>query len=313
MKSSSENDPKAIRSDIESTRRRLDTTIDAIGNRLHGRHLLDEVVGMVRNTASKSDGDGMGKQILQSASSASRKLVTSVEQNPVPVLLIGAGVAWLAYQGMRDTTQDDADNDSETEFSDSFGAWSPDSTASGSSDSNGGAVKNALTKVGHQITDKARAAGDALSPLTNRAGALGSQISDKARTAYAKTRETVQRTASDKPVELGLGCLAAGVLVGLLIKSPSALNRIAGPKLGNLRRQAQHAAEDMAEDVVEKGKHLAAAGSEAIKNEAKAQGMTLDSQNSNGGGSGSASGGNQSPNSASPSPSSTSTGQQSFS
>ena len=39
-----------IRSDIRGTRRDLDQTLDQLGERLHPRHLLDDVLDLFRNT-----------------------------------------------------------------------------------------------------------------------------------------------------------------------------------------------------------------------------------------------------------------------
>ena len=46
--SPNQHDPEAIRSDIDVTRRRMDDTIDALGDRMQPRHLIDEVLGAVK-------------------------------------------------------------------------------------------------------------------------------------------------------------------------------------------------------------------------------------------------------------------------
>src|SRR3954470_21315388 len=103
----------AIRSDIEETRRRMDDTMDALGDRLQPRHLLDEVLGFFRGNGS--DGDNkltqMREKITQSAGTAMNAVVDTVKSNPMPALLIGAGVAWMIYESTRDKSADYRDDD----------------------------------------------------------------------------------------------------------------------------------------------------------------------------------------------------------
>src|ERR1043166_4172936 len=91
----------AIRSEIDTTRRRMDQTIDALGQRLKGRHLLDEVIGFFRpkdGSSAAIEGDTMMEKIKDSAGSAANAVVDTVKRNPIPTVLIGAGVAWAVYK-----------------------------------------------------------------------------------------------------------------------------------------------------------------------------------------------------------------------
>jgi ElaB/YqjD/DUF883 family membrane-anchored ribosome-binding protein len=73
--------------DIEESRARLDETIDRIQDRLSVSGLVDDVVGSVRDTQFGSVVD----QALE-----------IVRRNPLPVLLIAAGVGWLMYRMAQD-------------------------------------------------------------------------------------------------------------------------------------------------------------------------------------------------------------------
>src|SRR5215212_3793126 len=103
MNDSPKNETENIRSDIDTTRRRMDDTMDALGDRLQPRHLLDEVLGYVRGNAS--DGDSrlkhIGERLGRSCNTAMHSVVDSVKQNPMPAVLIGAGVAWMIYSSRR--------------------------------------------------------------------------------------------------------------------------------------------------------------------------------------------------------------------
>lgn len=66
--------------EIEESRARLDRTIDRIQDKLSVPSLVDEVLGSARRTPLS--------EVYDAA-------VETVRRNPVPVLLIAAGVGWL--------------------------------------------------------------------------------------------------------------------------------------------------------------------------------------------------------------------------
>ena len=69
-----------IQQDIEATRADLDRTISAIEEKLTPGQVVDEMFGYFRNRPG-SGGD----------------LVYWLRENPVPVILIGIGLAWLMF------------------------------------------------------------------------------------------------------------------------------------------------------------------------------------------------------------------------
>ena len=74
-------DPARIESELEQTRARLGTHLDELTRRLSPGQLLDEGLGYVR------DGDG---------ADFVRNLREQVRDNPMPAVLTGIGIAWLA-------------------------------------------------------------------------------------------------------------------------------------------------------------------------------------------------------------------------
>lgn len=71
---------KELERDIEETRARLDLTIDRLQDRLSMSGLVDDVVAQVRRSGY---------------SSAMDRALATVRENPVPVLLMVAGLGWL--------------------------------------------------------------------------------------------------------------------------------------------------------------------------------------------------------------------------
>ena len=73
-----------LEKDIEASRARLDQTIDRIQDRLSASSIVDEMLGNVRKSTPLGGAyDGV---------------LTAIRTNPVPVLLITAGLGWLIHR-----------------------------------------------------------------------------------------------------------------------------------------------------------------------------------------------------------------------
>lgn len=276
------NQPEAIRSEIAETRHRMDDTLDALSARMRPRHLLDEVVGLFR--PGNNDGEShMNHKIKDSATSAVNAVVSNVKQNPVPALLIGAGIAWMIYSRTRRSSEDESVY-SEDDYGDAaggtYGYYQENTTgyvAAGqpelSSETSGG-LGDKLGSATGTLRDKASQASGALrdkaSQWGHQASELGSRIADKSRDVYGRAREGVTHVAEDHPLGLGLGCLAAGIAIGLALPTPRRVSQLAGPTADRLRQRVR----DAGKDVLERGKRVVGAATDAVKREAQSQGLT---------------------------------------
>ena len=309
---------EAIRSDIEMTRRRMDDTMDALGERLHGRHIVDEIIGFFRGG---EEGDGTGARVREklsatagsaanavgsAANAAATAVVDTVKKNPLPILLIAGGAAWLAYSATRgpkadveDELEDGEPYDPDTHYD------RPLEYPSGAMEKMGDAVEgytdeaqSKFDQLKDTVQDKAASAKEQVkeklsnlsgrtkekfqsvkekasqigSRVRDRASQIGDQVQERSREVYDKTRERVVRTADEHPVELGLGCLALGILVGLALPTPEPVNRLAGPTVDRLKNRTRQAGKD----IVRKGRRVVDAATSAAKPEAEAQGLSLE-------------------------------------
>lgn len=80
------NSPAAIENDIEQTRSDLAATLEALQRKLSPQQFVDQVVGYFRTGGVAEFAGNFGD---------------TVKRNPVPVSLVGIGLAWLMYAGRR--------------------------------------------------------------------------------------------------------------------------------------------------------------------------------------------------------------------
>ena len=297
MKNDSPNEADAIRSDIDQTRERMDETIDALGNRLKPRHLVDDLLGAFRGPDGENRLHAMRDRVTHTASNAMHSVVDTVKANPIPALLIGAGVAWMIYESRREKLPRDWDThaglpeydpdlhyDRPLEYT-ATGVEAGQMAFGATGDAGGmeqpsklGAMKDKAAAAGHTIKEKAASAGhlvrekvsSALHSMGERCSTMGSGAKRRAGVAYTATRERVVTTADQHPLEVGLLCLAAGVIAGLAVPTPERVNRTLGPRADRLRDRAR----EMGRETLEKGRHVARAAADAAKREAESQGLT---------------------------------------
>lgn len=91
----------AILRDIERTRGAMDETLEELGDRLHPRQLLDDAIDLFRSDSVA------GKSFRRNTRRWGRRAMDEVRDNPMPALLIGAGLAWMAF-GSRHDDDDEA-------------------------------------------------------------------------------------------------------------------------------------------------------------------------------------------------------------
>lgn len=203
-----------IRSDIRGTRRDMDQTLDQLGERLHPRHLLDDVLDLFRNTP---EGSASRNQLTRTSKRVGRTVAAELKEHPLPALLVGAGLLWWIIDA--NTDDDDGEADAEQQKRRRFERLR--STPSARADmaypppyepyvgyhergrhaggmieeSNGGTDRSMKEKA----ADMASAAGDKIS---GAASAIGDKISDAA-SSVGYTMSDAASSIGDKMADAG--------------------------------------------------------------------------------------------------------------
>jgi len=82
-----------IESDIRRTRGRMDATLDELGNRLTARSVLHTILDIWESRQGCTPESEARTQKVYGA--LTQQVASQVRENPVPTMLIGAGIAWL--------------------------------------------------------------------------------------------------------------------------------------------------------------------------------------------------------------------------
>jgi hypothetical protein len=204
------------------------------------------------------EGRRRGRGALESVQSAGSRVVESVTEHPVPVALIGAGLAWLLLEsrGIRPTDARIVQRSRE-----------------------------AVGGVGHTIADAAGTAGQAIAgavstaaeSIAEGASYVGEYVSDAASvvgettsSGYEYGRETLGNMWDEHPLMMSAGILAAGIAAGMLLPGTLRERTLLGDAAENVAEKVR----TKGAELVEQGKRLASSGVKAMRREGERQGIT---------------------------------------
>lgn len=291
-----------IKAGIEQTRAQMDGTIDALTERLRPRHLLDDVLDYFQSRRANGSGDGqrmretaahVKDQVKETATDTGRAIVRQIKRHPIPSLLIGAGIAWWLVESDEDEEGGYArlySEEAAEEYYAEHGAPSAGATheaiestyaSTGEQDWHGGtaagmgakmkdAGANLKARASEKMENVRRKAAERTEWLRHKAAEKGAHLKESAAHGYEQGVDAFKRTADEHPLAVGVGFLALGVLAGILLPSTRKEDELMGTK----RDELLHRTREAAEEAVERGKRVAAAATDAVKNEAQQQGLT---------------------------------------
>jgi ElaB/YqjD/DUF883 family membrane-anchored ribosome-binding protein len=273
-----------IEREVRQSRVEVEQTLDAIGARLSPGELLDQAIGYFR--------DGRGGEFA-------RNLGDSITQNPIPLTLVGVGLAWMMLGGQRfarngeHVESDDWEDDPEwTE--DHYVGLAEESMAylhPGADLRSGGGVGDDLSEAGGTARDRLSEVGDqardAADRARERAGHAGARVADRAHDARRRAqhygrqaRQGVLRSLDEQPLVLGAIGLAIGAALGAALPPSKAEDELMGEARDEAVRRATKAGRKQAE----KARAAAEAVVGAAREEAGRQGLTPETSSEPGGG-----------------------------
>ena len=126
-------------------------------------------------------------------------------------------------------------------------------------------TKEHASELGHEVADRASSMGH---EVAHRASALRGQAKQKARSA----RLGFWQTMEENPLMVGAAVLALGVIAGLAVPSTDKEDEL----MGETRDRLLDDVKEAGQQALDKGKHVAEAVADKVKEEARNQGLTAE-------------------------------------
>jgi len=271
---------REIRSEIDRTRSDMDETFAALDAKLTPREIGLELWNLVKGGSSTGAG----------------KVWRVAREHPMPMAVVGLGLGWLMVESAR--KGDDYDGRERGDYT----GWSGSSYRQGyagdyDADAGSGllaaakdkvhgvtgSVKDALSSAGDKVSDASdwtkEHASDLGHQVSEKASTLGHQVTDRASDLRRQAKSGVRRarvgfwqTMEENPLMVGAATLALGVIVGLALPSTDKEDELMGETRDNLLHEVKEAGQQ----ALDKGKHVAEAVADKVKDEARNQGLTPD-------------------------------------
>lgn len=260
--------------DAEMARARVADTAESIRSRITPGQLIDEFTGLF------SGGDG---------AAALGNLKAQVRDNPLPLTLIGTGLAWLML-GQGPATNSAPSNKSSTPSANPRQAGSngmdTGSFADRASDlagNMGSAVGSSARAVGEMVSDVAGAAGTMVDEAAQKVrgnltegkrwvDGLADSATSGAKDLSAKARQSATDLFESEPLVIAALGLAIGTAIGAMLPRTS----VEDQNLGGYSDKIRDSAQDLMEKGVEGAKEVAAEAYQTVKDEADRQGISGD-------------------------------------
>lgn len=239
--STKERSSEEIRRDIDRTRADMDETVDRLESRLSPGQLLDQAWGMVK-------GGGVGDV---------------VRDHPVPLALMGLGVAWLAVEK---ATGDEGGVGSGTweRAEGRVGPYRGDAIAGDADreDERGmtGKAADAAGAVKEKVTDAAGAVKEKATGAADRAGG-------RARYGASRAKRGFWSALDDNPLALGAVAFGVGLAGGLAAPGTRWEDRA----LGDTADRVKDRTKEVARETGRGAKRVAEDAADAAQAEAKRQ------------------------------------------
>lgn len=200
-----------LEQEVEAVRGRIDSTVEALKGRMQPGELFDEATRMMNGASNK---------VLTTA-------VDQLKANPLPIALIGAGIAWLAL------SQRSHGGAPASGFYPTYEGYDEDE---GVRARMGARLASAKEKVS-ETADKAREklhevearAGDGISQARGKASELSRTAQDKAVEYAGMARQRFDDTLQNEPLVIGAIGLAVGAAIGAALPSTPVERRYIGP------------------------------------------------------------------------------------
>lgn len=205
--------PAEIEREVEEARSRIDRTVEALKDKMQPKELFDEATKMMSQTSNKA-------------------LTTAVEQlreNPIPIALIGLGVAWLAIS----QTRRPAASDYPTGYYPTYEGYDEEETLRAKVKAKADAAKARLAETAEQAKQRLASAqsqaGDGLASARGKAAEYAHAAQEKAGEYGRQAKARFDETLDHEPLVIGAIGLAVGAAIGAALPASPVERRYFGP------------------------------------------------------------------------------------
>jgi hypothetical protein len=248
-----------IEKEVDAARREVTETVEAIEDKLSPGQLIDKVLPLFRQSGASATMAHYGKSLTHSA-----------QANPVPFLLVGAGLAWMALSSSQTSRP------RVSSHAPSYDG--PAGASAGGEESDHGRAHHAMDSVRDNMAGAADSARHLLHDLNDKAHSAYDKAADGASRAASDAASSARRYASqgrdlalEHPLILGLAGFTLGAAIGAAFPASDLENEVAGKYSDKVKKDVETAAREQ----VDRAGDIVSAAATAARDAAKDAGLTM--------------------------------------
>ncbi|MGA0607270.1 DUF3618 domain-containing protein [Phenylobacterium sp. VNQ135] len=242
-----------VEREVEATRGQIDRTVEALKEKMQPKELFDEATRIMGGTSNK---------VLTT-------VVEQAKENPIPIALIGAGIAWLALsQGRK---RDGYDPYSRQGYYETYEGYDEGGGLKGKIKSKArdavqaakSGISTAKDKVSGAVDTARTSTSDGVGAAKTRASGLMGTVQTRASDIGQRAQARYQDTLDTEPLIIGAIGLAVGVAIGASFPATRTENRYIGPHRDKLVGRGR----DLAKTSLEEARSVAERAYGQVKEE----------------------------------------------
>lgn len=224
--------------EVEDARGRIDQTVEALKDKMQPREVFDEATKMMGGASNK---------VLTTA-------VEQLRENPIPIALIGLGVAWLAISQTRRPATGAAAYQAGGYYPTYEGYDEEESLrqrVAAKADAAKAKLAASAEKAKAKLADAQHHAADGVSQARGKVGEYAHVAQEKAGEYSRAARQRFDETLDSEPLVIGAIGLAVGAAIGAALPSTPVERRYIGPARTKVADRAK-ASLDEVKDVAQR-------------------------------------------------------------
>jgi len=245
--SAEERSPQEIEHEIERTRERMSSNIDALGERLSPDNLKQQAKEAIAGKAQD-----MVANVGDQARETGGRMIDFITENPLPVAAVTLGAIWLF--SMRRGSRSEVSGDRMARFA----YTGPERRQPNGRPGLGRRLVDRAASVRDTVGDAASHAGERIGELKDRAEQRAGKLGGTARARARDAKGGLKHMLAENPLALAAGAVVLGLALGMLLPETEPENRLMGEtrddrgdRISNVAGRVKDAAIEAGRDVKE--------------------------------------------------------------
>ncbi len=256
-----------IEHDVDETRHTMDVLFDTLTNKLHPRTLVDHFIDRFQVPENR-------KKAQDSLLNTAKRINQSFQENPVPLMLIGAGIGllFLESRGVQAKVSAEAPQEKTRETTGGFTRKVSEKVSAAKESLSSGfeqakeSFQSGKERAKESIEQKKQAAHERLS----QGREYGYSWQENATQRYRETGGSVAEMIKDKPLAVGFAAAMFGLALGVLFPETRAERQVVGAPASETFKKVQEKEKEM----MEQGKSVVEESAKNAYEKAKEKGIT---------------------------------------